>query len=104
VFVSSADLSHVGPQFGDQAPLDEKRRHAVEQFDRELLGEFIGGGEPFLAHVAKTGNANRWCSIGNMYVTAVCAPHRTREMVKYEQSVDPNGAAMISSAALALLA
>jgi hypothetical protein len=57
-----------------------------------------------LAHVAKTGNANRWCSIGNMYVTAVCAPHRTREMVKYEQSVDPNGAAMISSAALALLA
>jgi hypothetical protein len=39
-----------------------------------------------------------------MYVAAVAAPHAAREMVKYEQSADPSGAALVSSAALALLA
>jgi hypothetical protein len=104
LFVSSADLSHVGPQFGDQGPVDGKRKVAVEEYDRELLGEYIAGADQFLAHVAKNGNPNRWCSIGNMYVAARCAPHAAREMVKYEQASEPNGATMVTSAALALLA
>jgi len=103
LFVSSADLSHVGPQFGDQGPVDQKRKHAIEQHDRELLGEYIEGADKFLTHVAKVGNSNRWCSIGNMFVAATCAPHATREMVKYEQAADPNGGGMVTSAALALL-
>ena len=45
LFVSSADLSHVGPQFGDQGPVDQKRKHAIEQHDRELLGEYIEGAD-----------------------------------------------------------
>jgi hypothetical protein len=39
-----------------------------------------------------------------MFVAAACAPHASREMVKYEQAADPNGAGMVTSAALALLA
>jgi hypothetical protein len=39
-----------------------------------------------------------------MYVTAVAAPHASREMVKYDQSADPSGSALVSSAALAFLA
>ena len=104
LFVSSADLSHVGPQFGDQGPVDAARRTAIEQHDRELLGEFIEGPERFLKHVAEEGNRHRWCSVGNMYVTAIAAPHAAREMVKYDQSADPSGAALVSSAALAFLA
>jgi hypothetical protein len=104
LFVSSADLSHVGPQFGDQGPVDAARRTAIEQHDRELLGEFIEGPDRFLKHVAEEGNRHRWCSVGNMYVTAVAAPHASREMVKYDQSADPSGSALVSSAALAFLA
>ena len=104
VFVSSADLSHVGPQFGDRAPVDDRRRHEVEEHDRTLLGEFIAAPERFVADVARKGNANRWCSVGNMFVAATCAPHSSREMVRYEQSADQAGAALVTSAALALLA
>jgi AmmeMemoRadiSam system protein B len=104
IFVSSADLSHVGPQFGDQAALDAKRKHAVEEHDRSMLGEFIGGPDQLVAQMSRSGNANRWCSVGNMFVTATCAPHGSREMVRYEQSADPNGAGMVTSAALAFLA
>jgi AmmeMemoRadiSam system protein B len=104
VFVSSADLSHVGPQFGDQAALDAARKHAVEEHDRSMLGEFIGGPDQLVAQMSRSGNSNRWCSVGNMFVTATCAPHGSREMVRYEQSADPNGAGMVTSAALAFLA
>jgi hypothetical protein len=39
-----------------------------------------------------------------MFVAATCAPHSSREMVRYEQSADQAGAALVTSAALALLA
>lgn len=104
VFVSSADLSHVGPQFGDRNPVDGARRNEVEEHDRSVLGEFIEGGDRLLAHMSSKGNGNRWCSVGNMFVAAACAPHSAIEMVKYDQSVDPQGAGMVTSAALAMLA
>jgi len=102
--ISSADLSHVGPQFGDRAPVDQRRRHEVEEHDRTMLGEFIAGPDRLVEQMSRKGNPNRWCSVGNMYVAALCVPHATREMVRYDQSVDPQGATMVTSAALALLA
>jgi AmmeMemoRadiSam system protein B len=102
--VSSADLSHVGPQFGDAGALDAARRAGIEAHDRELLGEFIEGPDRLLDRVASKGNASRWCSIGNMFVAASALPHGSREVVKYEQSADPNGGHLVSSAAVAFLA
>jgi len=104
VVVASADLSHVGPQFGDRSPLDAARRREVEEADREALREFIDGPDRMLAHFQRNGNAARWCSIGNMFVAATAVPHASREMVAYAQSAEPNGGAMVTSAALAFLA
>lgn len=104
VVVASADLSHVGPQFGDRSPLDAARRREVEEADREVLREFIDGPDRMLAHFQRNGNAARWCSIGNMFVAATAVPHASREMVAYAQSAEPNGGAMVTSAALAFLA
>jgi AmmeMemoRadiSam system protein B len=104
VVVASADLSHVGPQFGDRSALDAARRREVEEADREVLREFIEGPDRMLAHFERNGNAARWCSIGNMFVAATAVPHATREMVAYAQSAEPNGGAMVTSAALAFLA
>ena len=104
VVISSADLSHVGPQFGDRSPLDAARRREVEEADREVLREFIDGPDRMLAHFQRNGNAARWCSIGNMFVAATAVPHASREMVAYAQSAEPNGGAMVTSAALAFLA
>jgi len=104
VVVASADLSHVGPQFGDRSPLDAARRREVEEADREVLREFIDGPDRMLSHFQRNGNAARWCSIGNMFVAATAVPHASREMVAYAQSAEPNGGAMVTSAALAFLA
>ena len=104
VVVASADLSHVGPQFGDRSALDAARRREVEEADREVLREFIEGPDRMIAHFARNGNAARWCSIGNMFVAATAVPHASREMVAYAQSAEPNGGAMVTSAALAFLA
>jgi AmmeMemoRadiSam system protein B len=104
VVVASADLSHVGPQFGDRSALDASRRREVEEADREVLREFIEGPDRMLAHFERNGNAARWCSIGNMFVAATAVPHASREMVAYAQSAEPNGGAMVTSAALAFLA
>lgn len=104
LFVSSADLSHRGPQFGDQRAVDTAQKHQIEQYDRDTLGSWIDGAEPFLGVFRSGGNPNRWCSVGNLVATLVAAPHAQREMVTYHQAVDDRGTVLVSSAALALLA
>lgn len=103
VFLACADLSRRGPQFGDQKPVDAALRNDVEGYDREMIGEFMGGAAQFLAHFEK-GNPNHWNCVGSMWASLVAAPHAGAEMVRYEQVVDPQGAALVSTAAVALLA
>src|SRR4029077_11871719 len=38
--VAYSDLSHVGPQFGEPRPVDERRRFDVERHDREMMAKF----------------------------------------------------------------
>ena len=103
-FVSSADLSHVGPQFGEPKPVDEARRVEVERHDREHLGKFISNdADSFVESMEWCKNPTRWCSIGNMAATAALAGASEIELVDYRQAVDDRGAALVSVAAIALL-
>jgi len=105
--VSSADLSHVGPAFGDPGPVGAQVRKQVEEIDRGLLAEYASGDvEAFIQSVRGAGNATRWCSVGNMAV-ALSATEGTPELIQYGQSpesLDPQGTALITSAAMALMA
>ena len=103
-FVSSADLSHVGPQFGEPKPVDDARRVEVERHDREHLAKFIANdAESFVESMEWCKNPTRWCSIGNMAATAALAGASEIELVDYRQAVDDRGAALVSVAAIALL-
>ncbi|MCP4833887.1 MAG: AmmeMemoRadiSam system protein B [Phycisphaera sp.] len=103
-FVSSADLSHVGPQFGEPKPVDEARRVEVERHDREHLAKFIANDAgSFVESMEWCKNPTRWCSIGNMSATAALAGASEIELVDYRQAVDDRGAALVSVAAIALL-
>lgn len=105
--IASADLSHVGPAFGDPGPVGAQVRKQVEEIDRGLLAEYASGdAEAFLQSVRGAGNATRWCSVGNM-TTALAVTGGTPELIQYSQSpesLDPQGAALITSAAMALMA
>jgi hypothetical protein len=105
--VASADLSHVGPAFGDPGPVGAQVRKQVEEIDRGLLAEYASGDvEAFIQSVRGAGNATRWCSVGNM-AAALFATQGTPELIQYGQSpesLDPQGTALITSAAMALMA
>lgn len=107
--VASADLSHMGPAFGDSKPLagdsDEaqRERERIVRHDREMLALVEkGAGEDLVSSMAWQANPTRWCSIGNLAATlAVVRPERVR-LLNYAAAMDAQGFSLVSSAAMAM--
>jgi len=77
----------------------------VEQLDRERLRLFCSGdAAAFEAPFMAQNNVSRWCSLGNMGSTLRIAAPSAVELIDYRQLRDTNGAALISSASMALVA
>jgi len=109
LIVSSADLSHVGPAFGDQQTLAGEAKEAVEfrnkvvSHDREMLGMFgEGKAEDMMASMSWQQNPTRWCSIGNMVAAMRLAKPSRVELLNYAAAMDPQGYTFVSSASLVL--
>jgi AmmeMemoRadiSam system protein B len=103
LFVASADLSHVGPSFGQPQEVNEQRRREVEAHDRAILKEYIGGGDAFIARLRETRNPTGWWSMGCMHAAARLARPSSIELIDYRQNFDEQGKGLISTASLALL-
>lgn len=105
LIVSSADLSHVGPMFGDEqslageSPEVEQMRTQVLHHDRDMLNLF-GENKPdeLIAAMAWQQNPTRWCSVGNMVAALKIARPDKVQLVKYMAAMDPQGMGMVSSA------
>ena len=103
LFISSADLSHVGPQFGEPRPVDDQRKFDVERHDREMLAKFLTADpEEFLSAMRWNKNPTRWCSIGNMSALLQIVEPTSAELIDYRQACDDKGMALVSSAAIVL--
>lgn len=109
LIVSSADLSHVGPAFGDQQPMAgdtpeaNEARGRVIGHDREML-ELLRQkkGEELVAAMAWQQNPTRWCSTGNLVATLKIVEPERVEMLSYAGAMDPQGTALVTSAAAAM--
>ena len=102
--VASADLSHVGQQFGDPRPVDEQRKFDVERHDREMMTKFISNdADEFISAMKWHNNATNWCSIGNMSAVLNLIEPTKIELIDYRQACDERGVALVSSCAMALL-
>ncbi|MBT4530809.1 MAG: AmmeMemoRadiSam system protein B [Phycisphaerae bacterium] len=102
--VASADLSHVGQQFGDPRPVDEQRKFDVERHDREMMTKFISNdADEFVSAMKWHNNATNWCSIGNMSAVLYLLEPTKIELIDYRQACDEKGVALVSSCAMALL-
>lgn len=107
--VSSADLSHVGPAFGDQEKLagedgpGAEFRAKVASHDKEML-EMVTEKrmEDLIGSLAWQQNPTRWCSIGNMTATIRTVEPERVELLNYAAAMDPEGTAFVSSAAMAM--
>jgi MEMO1 family protein len=104
LFVASADLSHVGQQFGEPRPVDDQRKFDVERHDREMMSKFIeNDADEFVSAMKWNNNATQWCSVGNMSAILQLVQPSDIELIDYRQACDPKGIALVSSCAMALL-
>lgn len=106
LLVSSADLSHVGPMFGDQQPLAgdapeaEQARNQTLSRDRELL-QHIESNSPdeLITAMAWGGNPTRWCSVGNLVATMKIVEPEEVKLLNYAAAMDQQGMSLVSHAA-----
>lgn len=106
--VSSADLSHAGPAFGDQQVLAgdgpaEQFRNKVFQHDREMLELYRQGKhEDLIASMSWQQNPTRWCSVGNMTAAMRIVGASGGEILNYGAAMDEQGMSLVSTAAMVL--
>ena len=75
VVVAAADLSHVGPVFGDPSPVDIAGRAAVTKQDEELIETMTGGrADDFFSKIAIDGDRRHVCGVPPIYIalSALC--------------------------------
>lgn len=104
--VSSADLSHMGPSFGDQVNLVEQEGQGAEtrnntvNHDREMIKHLEEGRpEDLIGAMAWQQNPTRWCSVGNLVAgMRICEADRL-SVLRYNAALDSQGQAMVSSVA-----
>jgi AmmeMemoRadiSam system protein B len=103
LLVASADLSHAGGYFGDRQALDAARLAEVRAADEGGL-RFVAANDPesLRAHMARTGNPTRWCSIGCLYaLMTALGPGARPQRLHYHQANTPELENCVSCAAFA---
>lgn len=100
--MASADLAHVGPRFGDEAPVDAARLEALARADAESLeAARRGDAEAFYWSVAEDGDARRVCGLAPVYAMLRALDGCEGETLRYAQWPDPNGTVTFCAAAFA---
>jgi len=99
--IASVDFAHVGPQFGDETPVDEVRLKELAQADGKSLEAVCrGDAEAFYWSVAKDGDARNVCGLASIYTMLRVLDGCEGEVLRYSQWPDPNGTVTFSSVAL----
>lgn len=110
LLVSSADLSHVGPAFGDQMPMagDDPQvveaRNNVFRNDQDML-RMLSENKPdeLVSAMSWQGNATRWCSLGNLVAACKLAEPQSVQLLSYSGAMDPEGTALVTSASMVMI-
>lgn len=103
LLIASADLSHVGQQFGEEDATDEVFLERVATSDRAALDLLVANrAEEFVRNIAKTANATRICSVGCLYVIRQVLRDCTFELLNYHQATDFQAETHVSCAAAIL--
>ena len=127
LIISSADLSHAGPAFGDQITMagDEEpaanERKRIIDHDLETLKIIAGSNtedasgakidkkksvhdkaSSLISSMAWQQNPTRWCSTGNICAAMLIAEPERIDLLNYAAAIDPQGTTMVSSVAMAM--
>jgi hypothetical protein len=98
-FIAGADLAHVGPRFGDPAPVSPADLARVEHEDRAMLAA-VGRGhaDAFFESVARDGDRRRICGLSPIYsLLRMVGQGGEGVLRRYAQWPDPQGTVTFAS-------
>lgn len=100
--VASADLAHVGPQFGHQEPVTPGVLAEVKSKDLEMLGyvEQLQG-EEFYRFILQEGDRRNICGLPPIYALIHLIGAQRGEVLNYQQWSDPAGQGAVTFAGMA---
>ncbi len=100
--VASADLAHVGRQFGHQFLVSEAVMEDVKRKDLEMLDYVIKGDtESFFEYVRKENDQRNICGLPPIYALLRLLENSTGKLLNYTQWRDPDGNGAVTFASIA---
>jgi predicted class III extradiol MEMO1 family dioxygenase len=101
-YIASADLSHVGLQFGDREGLKEYDLRILAEEDQQMLGyvERIDA-EGFFSSISKEKDRRRVCGLPAIYTMLKVIEAKEGKLIKYGQAFTPETQSAVSFASMA---
>ncbi len=101
-YIASADLAHMGLQFGDRDGIHEYDLRVLTQEDHEMLGyaERMDG-EGFFSSISRERDRRRICGLSSIYSMLKILEAKGGRLLKYEQAFTPETRSVVSFASLA---
>jgi AmmeMemoRadiSam system protein B len=98
--VAGADLAHMGPRFGDPAPVSAEELVRIEAEDRALLETATAGdARAFFEAARSDGDRRRTCGLSPIYATLRLLGGGVGRLLRYGQWPDPAGVVTYASIA-----
>ena len=101
-YIASADLSHMGHQFGDQEGVGEYDLRLLAEEDHNMLGYVArGDGEGFFSSILKERDRRRICGLPAIYAMLKVLEAKEGKLIKYGQAYTRETQSVVSFASLA---
>jgi MEMO1 family protein len=101
-YIASADLSHMGHQFGDREGISEYGLRVLSQEDQEMLGYVEKmDGEGFFSSISRERDRRRVCGFPAIYSMLKTLEAKEGKLLKYGQAFNPETQSVVTFASLA---
>lgn len=89
--IASADLSHLGPQFGDPRPIGVSDLTSIAREDKEMLRWVMeGNADGFYRHIMAERDRRRICGLPPIYAWLKLMEGKEIKLLKYSQAYHPH--------------
>jgi AmmeMemoRadiSam system protein B len=101
IYIGGIDLCHVGPEFGDPAPVDAKLQGQVGRFDTDMLDR-AAAVDPagWFRTAAEVSDRYRVCGLAATYTMLHAIGPTTGRLLKYHQALDDRRTCCVSFASM----
>lgn len=101
-YIASADLAHMGLQFGDVEGMGEYELRVLESEDRQMLSPLERvDGEEFFSFIARERDRKRICGLPAIYAMLKVMEANQGRLLKYGQAFTPETQSVVTFASMA---